>query len=74
MLKFTKEYKFAHNGVRVECFQPGQEVAEPTAELYDFALRAGVAVDPSVIAEPEPEPEPEPAEEPKPKKTTKTKA
>jgi len=66
MLKFTKEYKFAHNGVKVECFQPGQEVAEPTAELYDFALRAGVAVDPSI--------EPEPAEEPKPKKTTKTKA
>lgn len=61
-LQFIKEYAFAHQGIRIERFLPGQVVADPSDELLRMALADGVAIDPDEQIEVEPEeqpPEPE---------------
>lgn len=44
MIKFTKKFSFAHGGIRIETFMPGQIVEEPSERLREVALKEKVAV------------------------------
>ncbi len=42
-VKFHKPYKFAHDGIRVEEFTPGNEPVETTDECAAQAIQDGAA-------------------------------
>lgn len=41
-IKFTKKYSFAHRGVEIENFEPGQIVENPSPDLEKTATADGV--------------------------------
>jgi hypothetical protein len=43
LVKFHKPYKFAHQGIHVEEFQPGDDPVETTEECAAQAIEDGVA-------------------------------
>ena len=68
-IQFKKHYKFAHQGLRVECFEPSQVVENPSEDLVKTATADGVlsGTDEKETDEQEPETKSEP-------KKTKVKA
>ena len=67
LIKFHKPYKFAHHGIHVEEFQPGDEPVETTDECAAQAIEDGVAksvkaAKPTPAPAPEQQPETPPAE------------
>jgi len=59
-IKFKTDYRFAHNGLRVEPFKAGQVVENPSEDLLKTATADGVlcGVEKEFKAEPETKPEP----------------